>query len=362
MLVELLQAFALVFIAEMGDKSQIIAMAFATKYKIKYVILGIFVGSFLNHSLAVLLGSNLSLLIDLNTLTIIAGFSFVLFGLWSLKFDDEEEGTKISKYGPVVTVAIAFFIGELGDKTQLTAIALSTDATYPLLILTGTVFGMVSAGIIGIFVGIKVGNRIDEFYIKLGTSVIFLVFGTIKLYSSLPSMYFEPLYIILYSSVIIASVYILLLPTVKLRQVGRRTAYQQAAIKLHNFYNDMYENISGLCLGENHCGKCGGNNCLVGYTRNILLHAKVNKEFDIDFIEQNALKKDFDRAKVLESLMITINYLQDDWKSKDVDKVHKIRMNLEFIMYKQTIEANTFIEYKSKLQIIDKKLFDLLEQ
>ncbi|MFK5884021.1 MAG: TMEM165/GDT1 family protein, partial [Candidatus Izemoplasma sp.] len=115
MITELLRAFIFIFIAEMGDKTQILAMAFATKYNIKKVLLGIFIGSLLNHGLAVLLGNSLTRIIDPSTLQIIAGFAFILFALWSLKMNDDEESVKKKvKYGPVVTVSIAFFIGELG--------------------------------------------------------------------------------------------------------------------------------------------------------------------------------------------------------------------------------------------------------
>jgi putative Ca2+/H+ antiporter (TMEM165/GDT1 family) len=116
----MLKAFMLIFVAEMGDKTQILAMAFATKYPVKKVLLGIFIGAFLNHGLAVLFGSYLSQIIPISSLQIIAGFAFVGFALWTLYSDDEEEEeTKKYKLGPIFTVSLAFFLGELGDKTQL---------------------------------------------------------------------------------------------------------------------------------------------------------------------------------------------------------------------------------------------------
>ena len=74
-------------------------------------------------------------------------------------------------------MALAFFIGELGDKTQLTAIILASDAVNPVFILIGTVSGMVLTGLLGIFVGIKLGNKIDEFYIKITASTVFFIFA-----------------------------------------------------------------------------------------------------------------------------------------------------------------------------------------
>lgn len=117
----------------MGDKSQILAMAFATKFPIRKVMIGVFAGALLNHGLAVLLGSFIQDYIPITTLQIVAGFAFVVFALWSLKPEDnkDEETNKKMKFGPILTVAIAYFLGELGDKTQLTTIALSANSQFP---------------------------------------------------------------------------------------------------------------------------------------------------------------------------------------------------------------------------------------
>lgn len=355
MIIELLQAFGLIFLAEMGDKTQILAMAFATKYKIRNVVLGIFLGSLFNHALAVLLGSNLQQIIPLSTLSIIAGVSFVVFGLWSLKLDNEEAKNKVSTYGPIVTVSLAFFIGELGDKTQLTAIALSTDAQYPLFILMGTVLGMVVTGLLGIFIGIKLGHKIDEFYIKVGSSIVFLFFGTIKLINSLPNQLLTPTNYFLYVFIVGFAAYVLILPSIKLRKVGSSTTFQQTAHKLHSYYTDMYKQLEEICLGKNHCGTCGGNKCLVGYTKNIIKNAQNGKEFDYSFIAQNALKKDFDQAKVLESLKLTVEFLNDRWTNPQIIKVHEVRKNLEFIVFGTHINAGTYEEYLQKIKGIDIK-------
>ena len=361
MWLELVQAFGLIFIAEMGDKTQILAMTFATKYKIRNVILGIFLGSLFNHALAVLLGSNLQRIIPLELLSLIAGISFVFFGLWTLKLDDDENKSKASKYGPVITVSLAFFIGELGDKTQLAAIALSTDATYPMFILMGTVLGMVVTGMLGILIGIKIGHKVDDFYIKIGSSIVFLIFGTIKLYNNAPNEFLTTMNIVLYIVLIVVLAYALFLPTLKLRKMGRATLYQQTAHKLHSYYNDMYQRLEGICLGKNHCGTCGGNNCLVGYTKNILKNAQQGKNLDISFIEENALRKDFDKTKVLESLLQTITFLKDDWSNSALNKVHTVRMNLEYILFNQNIRTDTYAKYIKEINKVDQKLSSMLK-
>ena len=153
MIGELIRAFFFIFIAEMGDKTQILAMAFATKYKVHKVLLGVFIGSALNHGIAIILGAYLSSLITSGLIQIVAGVSFIFFGLWGLKIGDEEEEEQNTRFGPIMAVAVAFFIGELGDKTQLTAMTLSTDAQYPIFILFGTVFDYYLAGISGLYYG-----------------------------------------------------------------------------------------------------------------------------------------------------------------------------------------------------------------
>src|SRR5690606_5883620 len=107
-----------------------------------------------------LLGSYLSQVVPIKTIQMIAGAAFVGFALWTLKPEDEEEEMETRmQFGPAATVALAFFLGELGDKTQLTAITLAADASFPLLILAGTVTGMIATGALGIMVGKKLGDK-----------------------------------------------------------------------------------------------------------------------------------------------------------------------------------------------------------
>ncbi len=187
MIPDFIRSFLLIFIAEMGDKTQILAMAFATQFKVRSVLLGIFAGVLANHGIAVIIGSYLSDLIPIRTVQIIAGFCFIAFGLWTLKPEKEEEETQKSKknWGPFLTVAAAFFIGELGDKTQLTAITLAADSQFPLIVLMGTVSAMMLTGGLGIFVGSKIGDKIPKPAIKITAAAIFLILGFFKLYTHL---------------------------------------------------------------------------------------------------------------------------------------------------------------------------------
>ncbi|WP_168169679.1 TMEM165/GDT1 family protein [Candidatus Izimaplasma bacterium ZiA1] len=356
MINEMIQAFFLIFLAEMGDKTQILAMAFATKYKIRHVVLGIFIGSFLNHALAVILGSSLSNFIPLNTLSIIAGVMFLIFALWSLKFEDEEEEVKVSKYGPVITVSLAFFIGELGDKTQLAAITLATDANYPLFILAGTVTGMVVTGLLGIFVGIKLGSKIPEFYMKIGASIVFFIFGLVKLGSSLDQKFLNPIYVALFVLVLLVVGYLILRPTLNLRRLGKKSAYVLTAERLKGVYSIMYNRLEDICLGENTCGTCGGNSCLVGYTKKVLKDLSNGAEINLDYIENLEIKK-FDKTKILESLILVTKELKNDWINPSFDNLHHLRNNLEMMLFNKKIVAETYNDYLNKIEEIDKKVF-----
>lgn len=176
---------AAVTLAEMGDKTQLLAMAFATKYKASKVLLGVFLATVLNHALAVLVGNLITKLDSVQTIIqLVAALSFIFFGLWTIRGDKlEGEENRISKYGPVMTVAIAFFLAEMGDKTQLTTIALATRFPHnPIGILFGTTTGMLIADGIGIIIGVVLCRKIPERTVKLVSAAAFIFFGFIGTY------------------------------------------------------------------------------------------------------------------------------------------------------------------------------------
>ena len=136
-------SFLVVFLAELGDKTQLIVMAFAVKYNWKSVFLGMTLGIFVVHSLAVAIGSLAGELIPVHLMTIIASCLFIGFGVWTLRGDDEgedeDEATKSSRFGPLLTVAMTFIIGEMGDKTQFAAMTMATQYESWWLVLCGAV-------------------------------------------------------------------------------------------------------------------------------------------------------------------------------------------------------------------------------
>lgn len=206
----LIKAMLLVVIAEMGDKTQLLAMAMASKFKAGQVMLGVFIATIFNHALAVLVGTYLSSLIPMDTVKLVAGFAFLVFGLWTLRGDTyEEENKKKSKFGPVMTVAIAFFFAEMGDKTQLMTIAIAADSHQPLWILTGTTLGMMVADAIGILGGAWMCKNIPDKYMKWIPGLIFLFFGTLTVLEATPDSWKSVPTILVYFALLLLSVYLI---------------------------------------------------------------------------------------------------------------------------------------------------------
>jgi len=372
MLSEVIKAFFLVFIAEMGDKSQILAMTFATRYKVQKVLIGVLIGAILNHGIAIALGAYLSSVIPMNTVQIAAGVLFLFFGLWGLKSEDEEENNeKRSKFGPVLTVAVTFFAGEFGDKTQLAAVALAADSQYPVFIFFGTVSAMVATSGIGIFVGKKVGQKIPELAIKLVSSAIFIIFGVLKLYQTLPENYLTRTNIILFSAILAIVFYILLKPVMVLRKEGKSSSLKEAAITLYEQTQQLKKSVEDICLGESVCGSCEGNSCLIGFTKRALSSATDEGIYILPsdlakLPEYN--KKRFDKSKLVEALSLTIaHYAKYGFNEDSNHVVNKTREALEMLVFGETIAFNGnlniyFKQIKRINEIIGEKVINRVKE
>lgn len=175
-----------VALAEMGDKTQLLAMAFATRYKASLVLWAVFVATALNHLLAVALGTYLTNVIPIQYIQIIAAVSFILFGLWTIRGDELNNEDRQFSFSPFWTVAIAFFIAEMGDKTQLATVALAAKYQSLIPVWLGTTTGMLIADAIGIVAGIVIGKKIPERAVKWIAALIFIFFGLAGLYQYLP--------------------------------------------------------------------------------------------------------------------------------------------------------------------------------
>jgi len=175
-----------VVLAEMGDKTQLLAMAFAAKYRAHKVLIAVFLATLINHSLAVVTGRLLSAVIPMDIISLVAALSFIVFGLWTIHGDSlHGEDKKESRFGPIVTVGIAFFLAEMGDKTQLATISLAVEYKNMLNVLMGTTLGMVIADAVGIIVGIVMRKHIPEKTIKWISAIIFILFGLSGVYKVL---------------------------------------------------------------------------------------------------------------------------------------------------------------------------------
>lgn len=192
-----LGAVTMVVLAEMGDKTQLLAMAFATRFPARSVLWGVFVATILNHALAVALGTYLGASFNMAIVKAVAAGSFILFGLWTIRGDKlNNEHERKMTFGPIITVSIAFFLAEMGDKTQLATIALAAKYDAPLATLMGTTTGMLIADALGIYVGVVAGKKIPEKVVKWVSAMIFIAFGYIGLYASVPKQFVTPPYIV----------------------------------------------------------------------------------------------------------------------------------------------------------------------
>jgi len=185
-------SLVLVVLAEMGDKTQLLAMAFASRYRWQTVMFAVFVATLLNHLLAVVAGSVLTNIVPLQYIQIAGAASFILFGLWTLRGDELKDEDKKFKYSPFWTVVIAFFIAEMGDKTQLATVALATRFDGIIQIWLGTTCGMMIADAFGIIVGIVLGKKIPERLVKWFAAIVFIIFGVLGIYSACPREIWTP--------------------------------------------------------------------------------------------------------------------------------------------------------------------------
>lgn len=187
-------SFLFVVLAEMGDKTQLLAMAFACRYRATTVLAAVLAATLVNHLLAVVAGSWLTLFIPFATIQVAASASFILFGLWTLRGDRLEGEDRRYKFSPFWTVAVAFFFAEMGDKTQLATVALAAKYHEILPIWMGTTVAMVVADAFGIIVGVVLGKKIPERFVKWFAATIFILFGIIGLADSLPARFLTPPY------------------------------------------------------------------------------------------------------------------------------------------------------------------------
>ena len=172
-----------VFVAEMGDKTQLVALAFATRYAANTVLAGVAGATLLVHLFSVLIGEVLGASLPAFWVTLLAGTAFIGFGVWTLRGDElrADERLHERRVGPLLTVAVAFFLAELGDKTMLTTVAIASQRGDFVAVWLGSTVGMVAADGLAIVVGNVLGRRLPERVITYGAALIFVVTGLVML-------------------------------------------------------------------------------------------------------------------------------------------------------------------------------------
>lgn len=173
----LLASLFFITVAEMGDKTQLLTLSFAARYRAWKVLIGVTIGTLVVHFFSTLAGVYFAVFLPMNYIRLIVGVSFILFGLWTLRGDKLGGAAQTGRWGAVATVAVAFFLAELGDKTQLATIALAAQYKDVAGVWIGSTLGMVVADSIAIVVGAIAGQKLPERVIKLASAAVFILYG-----------------------------------------------------------------------------------------------------------------------------------------------------------------------------------------
>ncbi|MCC6941502.1 TMEM165/GDT1 family protein [Novosphingobium sp.] len=171
---------AIVTLAEIGDKTQLLAIVLATRFKKPVpIVLGILVATLANHFLAALLGATAAAFLDGMWFRLGIAAGFVAMGLWTLVPDtfDDDDAPKPSRFGPFLTTLVAFFIVEMGDKTQIATIALGARFNDALAVTAGTTLGMMIANVPAVFLGQALIKRVPLDVVRMVAAALLVATG-----------------------------------------------------------------------------------------------------------------------------------------------------------------------------------------
>ncbi len=182
----LLAPFALVFLAELGDKTQLVALGLGARHRLGPVLVGMFIGYGVANLVSVTIGGLLGAALPTRPIGLAGGAVFLLFAIWAVRSGpDDDEAEPAGVRGRIVfSVAIAMFVAELGDKTMLTTATLAAQGD-PALVWVGATAGIVASGSIGVLVGRASGTRLPERVIRVGSALLFGVFGAVLVATNL---------------------------------------------------------------------------------------------------------------------------------------------------------------------------------
>jgi putative Ca2+/H+ antiporter (TMEM165/GDT1 family) len=176
----------IVALAEIGDKTQLLAFILAAKFRKPLpIIIGILVATIANHGFAGALGSWITSLVGPETLRWVLGVSFIAMAAWTLipdKFDEED--AKLTRYGVFGTTLVAFFLAEMGDKTQIATIALAAQYHAFFSVVAGTTFGMMIANVPAVLLGDRIANRMPVRLVHSIAAAIFALLGVATLFGA----------------------------------------------------------------------------------------------------------------------------------------------------------------------------------
>ena len=180
-------AFGAVFVAEFGDKSQLLTLAFATRYPWRPVVLGVVIAAVTIQGLSVAVGAAVGSILPPEVVSVVAGVVFLGVAAWTLLGGEEEaedaavdEGARRTGPGLVALVAGTFIVAELGDKTMLATFALAASQGA-LSTWVGAATAMVTANLVAVVIGQQVGQRISPRLIRYGSAGLFAAAGLVVL-------------------------------------------------------------------------------------------------------------------------------------------------------------------------------------
>lgn len=183
-----LTVLATIFVAEMGDKTQLLLVAMSSKYKTPHILTGTWLATVVLNLLAVGLGAALGNYLDMRLIKTAAGIAFFWFAYAAVREDGEEEEEKEVKHGlgPVFAIFCSFFIGELGDKTQLSGITLAANYAGQgiqnvVYVFLGCTLGLILADLIGLIVGVVLKSKVPTGVLNKLSFAIFAVFGVLSM-------------------------------------------------------------------------------------------------------------------------------------------------------------------------------------
>jgi putative Ca2+/H+ antiporter (TMEM165/GDT1 family) len=169
----------IVALAEIGDKTQLLAFILAAKFRKPLpIVLGILVATVANHAFAGALGAWITSLIGPETLRWVLGISFIAMAIWTLipdRFDEDE--AKLARFGVFGTTLVAFFLAEMGDKTQVATVALAAQYHAIVSVVAGTTLGMMIANVPAVFLGDRIAHKMPVRLVHAVAAAIFAVLG-----------------------------------------------------------------------------------------------------------------------------------------------------------------------------------------